>query len=211
MNAQDILDYTGFLVDDEFELNSDGTLPKTYVALMNACSGAITDAARYLKTIDLLFTAGATSLTLPSDVHKLIPKAALWLDGQPVPEVPLDDTVNAGYVNLGATLELRQPPTEDKTYKLYYFAKLPRLTGDPDEVPVIPEQFHEVYSLFIAMRYVQNYQDSSELGLKKDFEGEYNGIRAELDAYTMTNVQMPYSSTKDVLPKITSPLGTQGV
>jgi hypothetical protein len=205
MQLVELMEMLNFMVDEEYELEPDGSLPAVITRLFNACSADLTEIARYplRATYPYDKATDGSEINLPADTFKLIQKGGVWFGDTVLAEVPLTDTTStSGYSKWGTVLILKGPPADAGTIKLYYFGKLPKFTGVSTEEPVIPEAYHELYALFAAMRYMQNLQDKDEIALKRDFQAEYQQKKAEFEAYMLENTPAPFSVTQDVLPTV---------
>ena len=194
MDLMDLMSSLNDLIDYEFELTEDGHIPPSVLRWFNACSNDLTDAARYpgRATFDYIPTVG--EITLPVDFYKPIPEGFLFFEGYPLPELDLRQNTRYGFRRWGRVLYL-QGLTKEGTLSIYYYKKLPKFTGDPTEVPVIPARFQEAYALFAAMRFMQFERD--EMDSKADFHGEYEMMKRDLDIYTMSQDTAPYPTIRD--------------
>lgn len=84
---------------------------------------------------------------------------------------------STGYEIFGLSLELRADKLESGKLQLRYFAALPEVTDLTQQI-TLNVRFHDMYALFAAAKWYQNYQD--ELQAKQDYWGEYQEKRAEL-------------------------------
>lgn len=195
MTLQDLMLMVGSLVDWKFELTPEGKIPQELVSFFNACSADLTSIARYAKRAVLTFDPLTTpnEFMLPSDFYEL-PESGLWFNGAPLKELELTDTASMGFRRWGKTIIL-QGLTTSGTIEVFYYASLPRFIGNPNEEPVIPPPFHDLYALYAGMKWRQG--EPGRLEEKNDLQAEYLQRRLQFEIYAMSNDAAPYPATKE--------------
>ena len=180
------------LVDDEYELDTNGHIPTKVLAWLNSCSRDLTDVARYPGRAIYNYVEGTDEIALPDDFHRMVMRGGIWFEGDEIPEQGLDVGNRYGFRRWGNTLILHGLD-DDGELELFYYRKIPKFTGDPDEEPVIPESFHDLYVLYASAKHAQSLWD--EIETKTDFYREYRDRKRELEIYMMSNDTAPYPIT----------------
>lgn len=194
MTLEELMYLLGDLVDEHFELE-DGKVPDTITRYFNMCSNDINPVAKYLKVkrLDYLGGSGIKRFSLPQDYMALVNENPLRFNGEPVPQVVRWG--NGGFYIANGAINLEEPPTKDGTFELFYYAKLPKFTGDPEEEPVIEPQFHDIYARFAAVRWLQGDGFTSGFDAYSEFVRDYANRKRELEVYMLENSHMPYTIT----------------
>jgi len=195
VNLQDLISLTGSLVDEAFTV-SGGKIPQELTSFFNACSGDLTDIARYTRRAVLDYDPAVVpnEVTLPNDLHKLAYRDAVWFNGSPLEECAFNDAGSRGYRLWGKTL-LLQSILESGMIEVYYYSRLPRFEGLAVEEPVIPAQFHDLYALYAAAKWRQG--QPGNLTEKRDLWSEYNQRKTVFELYAMINDPAPYPLTRE--------------
>ena len=183
----------GTLVDLANALTDNTLTLADYLPLFNACNGEITDAARYAKLAVAQYDPSMGGrVSLPADFYRA-ERLTLRLEGmdyaRELEPVNLDVIAPWTYRKWGNTL-LFLPNDKPGTLEIFYFARLPEFTADPNAEPVIPEPFHDIYALYAAWRLAGTGDVMATGSLdatKRDFRADFYSRRDELDAYTYLN------------------------
>jgi hypothetical protein len=85
----------------------------------------------------------------------------------------------------GNKLIIQPTPTEDKSYDIFYEAKLPHLENAEDE-PQIPTQFHDLFILYTVAK--ARYQDEEET-LQMNVWQEYKKRKDEFISFMLETEQ----------------------
>lgn len=168
--------------------------PDTAMELFDQCSEDISAISSYSRTVEAEFDKDVPIVSLPLDfleplelkIKKEGETEYLRILGiglvQPsdVSTSQFNSSTDAttGYEIFGNAIEIRSETPKSGTLLLRYYANLPNVAALTD-VPKLPARFHDMYALFAAAKYFQNYQD--ELKAKNDYWGEYQSKRLELD------------------------------
>src|SRR5690606_15477980 len=89
----------------------------------------------------------------------------------------------------------RKGRVHGKRVWLQYYAELPHLTSLDDEIP-LPRRYHGALNLFVGMRWRQGERDS--LGEKRDFQQDYEIMKAQLAAFTQRHRLRPRPGRRTV-------------
>src|SRR5690606_21811909 len=178
MTLEEIMALTGSLVDEEFELE-DGKIPSELLRFYNACSQEISPIARVVGRATADYIPELTEITVPKDFLKRIPRGFLWFNGEEIPEQSLMTPNRRGYIMWGDVIILNNISDKPGTLLMYYYRKLPKFTGDPEEEPIIHEDFHDIYAFYAATRWFQGEPDEYEA--KRDRQLDFERRKTDLD------------------------------
>lgn len=172
----------------------DTMVSDTAMLLFNQCSEDLAHIAGYAKSVELAFDKNAPTLALPLDFLEAIELKFKktgdtdYLRILPIGLVQPQDVLSAAYITdtdsatgyeiFGDAVEIRSSDLSSGTLLIRYYAHPPDVAALSD-VPVIKHRFHDLYALFAAAKYFQNYQD--ELQAKGDYWNEYQMKRAEME------------------------------
>ncbi|MFC5775159.1 hypothetical protein [Ectobacillus antri] len=164
MNLQQIIEQVNTDLDDTLE-------NAVITGWVNRAMDIISAVTRYEKRVTLLFEDGVGDYPLPPDCLKLMHVIG---DSGELPLLKLTDRMSAGYKRWGNTIGFQN--ISGVSVDVYYQARLPHLVT-PDDEPVIPPQFHDLFILYAVAR--AKYQDEEEgLVLQRDANNEF-GRRVE--------------------------------
>jgi hypothetical protein len=167
--------------------------PSDAIMWFNACNEDISFIAGYAKTLTVPFNRDVPVMDLPSDFIELMELKLKknsqddYLRIRPLGLVQPIDLYDpgypevdgsAGYEIFGDSIEIRMDNMESGQLLYRYYAYLPDVT-DLTNVPALKPRFHDMYALFAATKFFQEYQD--ELQTKNDYWGEYMAKRQELE------------------------------
>jgi hypothetical protein len=114
--------------------------------------------AKHQKLHTINTESGIKKYSLPEDLIE-ITQLVDEDKGQLFNLLPMTDFTSYGYKLWGKELILQPIPKESKELNLYYYGRLPHLVN-PDDVPEIPSQFHDLLVLYAVSRYM--YSDEEE-------------------------------------------------
>ncbi|WP_394137430.1 phage adaptor protein [Cytobacillus oceanisediminis] len=125
---------------------------------LNRALDDLTPYAKYqaFKTISLI--SEQKEYSLPADLFEII-HLVDENDGKSFNQIPMQDFSSNGYKRWGGKLIFQPLPKQNKDISLYYHARLPHLVN-PDDAPVISEEFHDLLVLFAVAK--AKYQDEEE-------------------------------------------------
>lgn len=204
-----------YLVDDV-------VAPDEALLLFNECNEDLSEIAAYAKYATAEFIAGQQFISLPADLISLVELRIKPLDQgdytrllsagvvQPFDTFELDTTNSFPegkymYEWFGDHMELRPAPKVDGSLQIRYYGVLPkfkhfseyaRQAADPQflgQVSALRPQYHRLYSLYAASRYMQNWMDS--LDAKNDYMNEYMMGKQELARDTQSRKTKTRSRT----------------
>lgn len=180
-----------------FEFYADDQVKnETALMLFNQCNEDISSDAGYAKTATNDFHKEVPVVSLPLDFLEMIELKIKRLSDndyyrvKPMGLVQPEDFLEVksplaegivGYEVFGDSIEIRPAQEHDGTLLLRYYATLPTIKA-LTEIPIIKPAFHDIYALYAAAKYYQNYQD--ELPAKSDYYNEYMAKKMELKEYT---------------------------
>ena len=111
---------------------------------LNRCLDDLSPIAKYQKQVQIPLLAGESSIELPEDLHEII----LFSDEEAdFHEIPLKDKHTRGYKKWSNVLSIQPIVANDRTFTLYYYARLPHLTEITD-IPKIRPDFHDLLVLY---------------------------------------------------------------
>lgn len=177
------------------EFYVDDTLTEdTAILLFNACSEDISFLTAYSRTSEAEFDKEAPIISLPPDFLepleikikkegypdflRILPIGLVQPQDVSTSQYLSSTDASTGYEIFGNAIEIRSSDMQNGTLLLRYYASLPEVTSLTD-VPYLKPRFHDMYALYAAAKYYQNYQD--ELQAKNDYWGEYQMKRQELE------------------------------
>jgi len=175
--------------EDHKRTTGEGKLPPRVVGWFNACSSDITEPARLKGMAEMEYDPAIEVVGMPKDFYRPVRRGFVWFEDDPVPRVGMLNNTRYGYRLWGDQLYFQGLEDEGKI-TIYYYRKIPKFEGKTDEEPVIPEQFHELYALYGAMRNMQMERD--EMEAKRDFQEEYEIKKEELRIHRMQQDDTPY-------------------
>ncbi|MFY0760193.1 hypothetical protein AB1K32_15085 [Metabacillus dongyingensis] len=115
---------------------------------LNRCLDDLTLVAKYQKMVTIPLLSGENSIVLPEDLQEII----LFSDEEcEFSEIPLRDKETRGYKKWSNVLSIQPIVEKDRTFTLYYYARLPHLTEVTD-VPVIRPDFHDLLVLYAVAK-----------------------------------------------------------
>ena len=186
---------TADLADARYELTEEGSIPDRYLRWLNMCNNKITNVARYKGRATMDYNPAIPEISVPLDFHKPLKEGFLYFEGDELSYFDLNTrTQRKGYRMWGNTLIL-QGISDEGTLEMYYYRKLPEFEGEPDEVPVIDNDYHDLYIYFTAARHVQSERD--ELETKQDFHRDFRDRKGEFEIYRMSEDTAPYPTVRD--------------
>lgn len=179
--------------------------PDEALLLFNECNEDLSESASYSKYATADFIAGQQFISLPADLLSLVELRIKPMDQtdftrmvsvgvvQPSDTFDISPLFPEGkyvYEWFGDHMEIRPAPKVDGSLQIRYYGMLPkfkhyseyaRQAADPAflaQVSALRPQYHRLYSLYAAARYMQNWMDS--LDAKNDYMNEYLMGKQEL-------------------------------
>lgn len=128
------------------------------IGWLNRALDDLTPYAKYqeLQTISLI--SDQKEYSLPANIFEIVH----LLDensGISFNQIPMQDFSSTGYKKWGGKLIFQPIPKKNQAISLYYHARLPHLIN-PDDIPSIPEEFHDLLVLYAVSK--AKYQDEEE-------------------------------------------------
>lgn len=156
---------------------------------LNRCLDDLTPVAKKEAKANITITVDNSFLT-PADLHEL---DYVEVNDCEYKLVPIRDKSSTGYKLWDGQLSLQNGPT-DGTIDLYYHKKLTHL-ANPDDVPEIEEEFHDLLILY-AIGHLQfteeDYDDRPDLlNRYQQRKNEFASYVAQ-QRYRMTQIQVVY-------------------
>lgn len=148
---------------------------------LNRAIDDLTPYAKYKKTADIVLVPDEKQYYIPDDLIEII-HLVDEDEGEIYQPILMDDFASKGFKRWGNVLRFQPIPKDSATLSLYYHAKLPHLSS-PDDVPVIPEQFHDLLVLYAVAR--AKYQDEEE-SMQQNAMREYLMRKEQFIAFTQT-------------------------
>ncbi|WP_447579959.1 phage adaptor protein, partial [Acinetobacter baumannii] len=118
----------------------------------------LTPFAKYQKSATISLLVDQKEYALPLDLIEII-HLFDEANQKTFHQIPMTDFTSIGYKRWGSNLIFQPIPKEATELDLYYYARLPRLVN-PDDVPAIDEQFHDLLVLYAVAK--AKYQDEEE-------------------------------------------------
>lgn len=179
MNLKEIINEINKDIDDELD-NAD------LIGWINRALDDLSPFANYQAFAEISLVADQKAYPLPADLVKLV-QVTDESGTLPVQllEQPLNDFISCGYKVIGRDLVIQPKPTQAKPLTLYYESRLPHLK-DPEDVPVIRPDFHDLLVLYAVAR--ARYQDEEE-SLQVNAKSEYLSRRSQF-VYEMHRAPM---------------------
>jgi hypothetical protein len=112
--------------------------------------------AKLKKSAVLSLVPNQKQYTLPTDLMEIV---HIFDGSLKMNRIPMDDFYSYGYKQWGNAIIIQPTPQETKNLDLYYHARLPHLVN-PDDVPAIPEEYHDLLVLYAVAK--AKYQDEEE-------------------------------------------------
>lgn len=182
-------------IKQRVDFYTDDTMPpETAMMLFNQCNEDLSYFASNARTVEAEYDKDVPIIALPLDFLEAL-ELKIRKEGErdflrilPIGLVQPPDVwtsqymseadSSTGYELFGDAIEIRSSYPHSGTLLLRYYATLPTVTS-LDHVPKLKPRWHDLYALFAAAKYYQNYQD--ELQAKNDYWGEYQTKRLELE------------------------------
>lgn len=145
---------------------------------INRALDDLTPFAKYQKSADLSLIQGEKQYTLPTDLFEIVhmvdeDNSKIYL------QIPMEDFSSSGFKRWGNMLRFQPTPIENANVILYYYARLPHL-NNPDDVPAIPEEFHDLLVLYAVAK--AKYQDEEE-SMQQNAMQEYYSRKEQFIAF----------------------------
>lgn len=171
MNLSDIISEINKDTDDDFDFT-------VLLGWVNRALDLASDVMNYEKRAILLLEEGVSDYEVPPGMMTL--KYVIGSAGE-YDQIDLLDQVSTGYKRWGNIIGFQN--LTETAVEMYYYAYLPHLS-DPDDVPALPFQFHDLPVLYAVSK--AKYQDE-ELDLYSTAFAEFNQRLRELERFVIRN------------------------
>lgn len=126
--------------------------------------------AKYPKSVDISLVQGVKQYDLPNDLFEMV-HIVDEDNSKTYSQIPMEDFFSTGFKRWGNVLRFQPTPKENANVTLYYYARLPHLVS-PDDVPDIPEEFHDLLVLYAVAK--AKYQDEEESAQQNAMQEYYS-------------------------------------
>lgn len=171
MNLSDMITEINKDTDDDFDFT-------VLLGWVNRALDLASDVMNYEKKATLLLEEGVSDYPVPTDLMTL--KHVIGSSGE-LHQIDLLDQSSTGYKRWGNIIGFQN--LTETAIDMYYFAHLPHLS-DPDDVPALPFQFHDLPVLYAVSK--AKYQDE-EPELYSTAFAEFNQRLRELERFIIRN------------------------
>lgn len=156
----------------EVNKDIDDQLPNADITgWLNRALDDLSPVAKYQKSITISLVKDQKDYVLPTDMNEIVHV----IGDVPLHDIPLTDNSSTGYKVWGNSLTIQPTPEESKEITLYYYANLPHLVN-PDDVPAIRSDFHDLLVLYTVAR--AKYMDEEE-SMQQNAMSEYLNRKLE--------------------------------
>jgi hypothetical protein len=183
VNLKEIMSEVNKDIDDEYD-------SADLLGWINRGLDDLTPFANYQALSTVVLVPGQKAYPLPAALTALTQvtddqtNISVLLD-----ELPLNDFTSCGYKVIGRDLVIQPKPTEARTLTLYYTSQLPHLKN-PDDVPVIRPDFHDLLVLYtVARARYQDEEESLQINAMSDYLKRRNQFVYEMHRAPMYSIE----------------------
>jgi len=155
--------------------------PDHLIAIVNECLRE--DLVRVLRLetrATITLAKDEATVSYPGDIYEiLLLKAKGNSQSKPraIPELPLDNECDSGYMFFGGSIDLLR--MDDKPYTLYiWYHRYPAEIKSLDDTPDIPLQYHHALKYYFLAKH---HKHDSAFADEQDWWGDYLKIRSQIE------------------------------